>query len=79
MTDFESLLLRHKGTVAMIQIATVLFNYAYLKVLDIKPKARLVGSNANLPTSLFVYRVSEQLPPPEKVNPFILTFYFFIE
>ena len=45
----------HKGTVAMIQIATVLFNYAYLKVLDIKVKARLVGSSQNLPTSLFLY------------------------
>ena len=52
---FESLQVHHKGTVAMIQIATVLFNFSLLKSLDIKPKAKLVGSNANLPTSLFLF------------------------
>ena len=45
----------HKGTVAMIQIATVLFYFSLLKSLDIKPKARLVGSNVNLPTSIFSF------------------------
>ena len=55
---FESHALRHKGTVAMIQIATVLFNYSYRKTIDIKPKARSVGSNENLPTSLFPFFVA---------------------
>lgn len=39
----------------MIQIATVPFNFSYMKGLDIKLKARLVGSNANLPTSFFSF------------------------
>ena len=38
-------MVHHKGTVAMIQIATVPFNYDYLKVLDIKDFWLLVGSN----------------------------------
>lgn len=66
---FRLVLLSHKGTVAMTQIATVFFNFSYRKTFDIKSKARSVGSNANLPTSLFVYGVSRQPQPPEKVNP----------
>lgn len=38
----------------MIQVATALFYFSLQKSLDIKPKTRLVGSNVNLPTSLFL-------------------------
>ena len=41
-----------KCTVAMIQVAIVLFHFSYRKNFYINPKARLVGSNENLPTSL---------------------------
>ena len=55
--EFDSPLSHHKGAVAMIQVAAAPFNFSYRKTFDIKPKARSVGSNENLPTSLFSFSV----------------------
>ena len=41
---FESRHLDHKGTVAMIQVAAVPFNFSYLEVLDFKDFLSSVGS-----------------------------------
>ena len=53
--------LDHKGTVAMIQVATVPFNFSYLEVLDFKDFLSSVGSrlreNAEIKGNFLIFGV----------------------
>ena len=58
---FESRHLDHEGTVAMIQVATVPFNFSYLEVLDFKDFLSSVGSmlreNADIKGNFLIFGV----------------------
>ena len=59
----------------MIQIATIISLVFHMKQsLDIKSKARLVGSNVNLPTSLFLWSFWQTAAARRKSEPTLPTF-----